>query len=86
MPKYGRGLNREIVSGVNQGIIVEPFSVTDIKEFATKRSWEVPENYINVCLANGTSDKHSQTYKKYFNSIGEGKYKLSDEFRDHKWR
>ena len=34
MPKYGRGLNREIVGAVNQGIIVEPFSVSDIRHFA----------------------------------------------------
>ncbi len=32
MPKYGRGLNREIVGGVNQGLITEPFSVSDIKD------------------------------------------------------
>jgi hypothetical protein len=34
MPKYARGLNREIVGAVNQGIIIEPFSVADIRQFA----------------------------------------------------
>jgi len=34
MPKYGRGLNREIVSAVNRGIIVEPFGTPEIKKFA----------------------------------------------------
>ena len=32
MAKYGRGLNREIVSAVNAGIIKEPFSTKDIRK------------------------------------------------------
>jgi hypothetical protein len=40
MQRYGRGLNREIVSAVNLEIIEEPFSVGQVKAF-TKRAVRV---------------------------------------------
>jgi hypothetical protein len=57
LPKYGRGLNREIVGGVNRMIIKEPFSKRDIKIFTKTMSWDIPD---------AASEKHSLTYKKYF--------------------
>ena len=73
MAKYGRGLNREIVAAVNAGLISEPFSTKDIRKLIKIKNWkpEPTENYINVTLANGASDRHSITFKKYFLSAGE---------------
>ncbi len=86
MPIYGRGLNREITGAVNRGEIIEPFSTSEINEFIKSQNWNIPNTYINVCLANGSSMKHSKTYKKNFLSLGNGKYKISDEFRGGLWR
>jgi hypothetical protein len=78
MPKYGRGLNREIAIAVRERRITEPFSAADVRRYVQSRGWVVPDTYITVCLANGASEMHSNTYKKYFKPIGEGMYKLSD--------
>ena len=86
VPKYGRGLNREIVGGVNQGNLPEPFSLADIKKFVAHKSWQVPETYVVVCLANGAATKHSHTYRKYFVSLGNGQYKLSENFIGDQWK
>jgi len=85
MAKYGRGLNREIVGAVNQGIIIEPFSVADIRHFAQNRGWDIPENYLIVSLANASSQDHSFTYKKYFQSLGNGQYQLVGKYRGFEW-
>lgn len=86
VPKYGRGLNREIVGGVNQGYLPESFSVADIKKFVAQKSWQVPETYVVVCLANSAATKHSHTYIKYFVSLGNGQYKLSENFTGGQWK
>jgi hypothetical protein len=87
MPKYGRGLNREIVAAVNSGLITEPFSTRDIRKLIKIKKWqsEPTENHINVTLANGASNKHSITYKKYFISIGDGKYKIKEKYKGKEW-
>ncbi|MBS4171827.1 hypothetical protein [Bacillus sp. FJAT-49736] len=85
MVKYGRGLNREIVGAVNGQVINEPFAITDIRNFASTKSWNIPDNYINACLTNGASLTHSLTYKKYFISLGDGKYKVDSQFRGVHW-
>ena len=87
MAKYGRGLNREIVSAVNTGLITEPFSTKDIRKLIKVKEWqpEPTENHINVTLANGASDKHSITYKKYFISVGDGQYKLRNQYKGNDW-
>jgi len=85
MPKYGRGLNREIVGAVNKGEIVEPITVRKVKKYVDKHNWDIPETYINVCLANATSLDHSKTYKKYFISMGNGKYELASNYRGKNW-
>ncbi|MGO9953778.1 MAG: hypothetical protein ACLPN1_16415 [Dissulfurispiraceae bacterium] len=83
MAKYGRGLNREIVAAVNAGLITEPFSTKDVRRFIKIKRWqpEPTENYINVTLANGASDKHSTTFQKYFSSVGDGRYNLRTQYR-----
>ena len=86
MPKYGRGLNREIVAEVNKGNISEPFSIVDVRTLIARKKWKtVTENYINCCLANGSSESHSGTYKKYFVSLGDGKYRVRDDFKGVSW-
>lgn len=75
--RYGKGLNREVVDAVKRGVITEPFSVSDVRNLAKQKGWDVPETYLRVCLANGTSETHSHTYGKYFVSLGDGKYKLA---------
>jgi hypothetical protein len=87
MAKYGRGLNREVVAAVNAGLITEPFSTKDIRKLIKLKKWkpEPTENYINVTLANGTSENHSPTYKKYFLSVGDGQYKLRAQYKGNEW-
>ena len=77
LPKYGSGLNKEVFLAVKAGEISEPFCIKDIKTFIDKRGWDVPEKYINVCLANAAAENHSLTYKKYFRAFGDGQYKLT---------
>jgi len=48
MAEYGRGFNREIVAAVNKGIIVEPFGISAIKQFAVLKGWTIPDTHINV--------------------------------------
>ena len=85
MPKYGRGLNRKIVSAVNKGMISEPFGIPEIKNFAFSKGWKIPDNYINVTLANAANPNHSITYKKYFSPLGDGEYKVRLDFKGSEW-
>ena len=87
MPKYGRGLNREIVAAVNAGMLLEPFSIKDVRKLVKAKNWkpEPSENHINVTLANGASDSHSITYKKYFLSVGDGQYKVKPHYKGNEW-
>ena len=64
MPKYGRGLNREVVAAVNGGFIAEPFTVKEVRWLIKEKGWkpEPPEEYVVVALANGASDNHSYWY------------------------
>lgn len=86
MAKYGRGLNREIVGAVNQGVMDEPFSVVQIRELIALRNWDITEGYITVSLPNGSSITHSSNYKKYFESLGNGQYIVSEQFKGVLWR
>ena len=87
MPKYERGLNREIVAEVNSGIISEPFRVADVRKMITRKRWkpEPTNEYINSSLANGSSETHSLTYKKYFQSSGRGTYIVRKKFKGMDW-
>jgi hypothetical protein len=85
MPKFGRGLNREVVAAVNRGLISEPFSVATVRQFAMSNNWDVSENYLIVCLANAAAETHSHTFKKYFNALGNGQYRIRQEFKGANW-
>lgn len=87
MPKYGRGLNREVVAAVNTGTMPDQFSVSDVRSMVSRKKWcpEPTENYINCCLGNGSSDTYSLTYKKYFRSVGDGMYIVRDEYKGVQW-
>lgn len=78
MKKFGDGLNIEFVRAVKSGVIAEPFCTYDVLLFAKTKGWDPSIRYINVMLANGSSQTHSLTYKKYFVRVGQGKYALSD--------
>ncbi|MDO9230677.1 MAG: hypothetical protein Q7U03_14070 [Syntrophales bacterium] len=87
MPKYGRGLNREVVAAVNAGLIAEPFAVREVRGLIVRKGWkpEPPEEYVVVALANGASNNHSPTYKKYFLSAGGGLYELRRQYKGSDW-
>ena len=72
---------------MNAGLITEPFSTKDIRKLIKVKEWqpEPTENHINVTLANGASDNHSITYKKYFISVGDGQYKLRNQYKGNDW-
>lgn len=77
MGKYGEGLGKEFALAVLRGEVSEVFTTKDLSKFVESRGWNPPENYLNVLLANSSSENHSKTYVKYFKSIGTGKYMLS---------
>lgn len=83
MPKFGRGLNREVVAEVNAGNIKEPFSIADVKEMIQRKAWNPPptDKYVNSCLADAASNNHSHTYGKYFESVGAGFYKVRAPYK-----
>lgn len=83
MAKFGRGLNREVVAEVNAGKIKEPFSVADVKKMIQREAWNPAptEKYVNSCLADAASNNHSQTYRKYFESAGVGKYRVRAAYK-----
>ena len=86
--KFGRGLNREIVAEVNSGRITEPFCANDVKNMILRKAWNPApsEKYVDSCLADGASLEHSLTYRKYFESVGNGKYKLRNAYKGNKWK
>ena len=78
MPKYGRGLGREIFEAVKRGDISQPFNVSDCRTFALSKNWNVPESYLRVALANSEVDRdHSETYKNYFVRVSNGMYEIN---------
>ena len=81
MAKFGRGLNREVVAAVNQGFLAEPLTTKSIRAFIASKRWHVTEQYLQVALANGASDKHSESYVKYFRATGRGQYRVRDQYR-----
>lgn len=82
MSKFGDGLNIEFVRAVKKGQIAEPFTKVDVEKFALEKGWHPSPRYVNVMLANGASSSHSLTYKKYFLSLGNGQYRLSELARE----
>lgn len=86
MAKYERGLNREIVAAVNRGGLNEPLTVATVREFVMRRGWNVSDSYLVVALANGASARHSASYRKYFEALGNGGYRVRREFRGVEWQ
>lgn len=78
MRKYGKGLGAEFALAIKEGLVNQPFTSYDLKEFALSKGWKPSPHYISVLLANGASKTHSPTYGKYFVSIGNGFYMLSE--------
>ncbi len=88
MAKFGRGLNREVVAEVNSGTITEPFSVADVRKMIQRKAWKPAptDKFVDSCLADAASENHSLTYKKYFESIGGGNYRVRGAYKGKKWR
>lgn len=82
MPKYGKGLNQEIKEAVIRGSIPQKFKVEDVKLFVQSKNWDIPVNYLSVCLSNGASTTHSPNFKKYFDAKGNGYYTLKESIQD----
>ena len=81
MSKYGRGLGREIYEAAKQGIINQPFNVSECRQYAQSRGWFPKEKYMRVVLANSEANRdHSETYKNYFIRVDEGLYKMNPEY------
>jgi hypothetical protein len=61
--------------------------VREVRGLVKRKGWtpEPPEEYIVVTLANGASEIHSPTYKKYFISVGEGLYNLREQYKGSNW-
>lgn len=81
MPKYGDGLNIEFVRAVNAGLVQEPFCVDDVRIFANSQGWSPSENQLRTTLSNATSDKHSETYGKYYYRVSRGRYKVKPQYK-----
>lgn len=82
MSKYGEGLGKEIIKGVNKRELDEPLTTAKIKSFCSKKGWNPPDNYLNAFLANASSEKHSLTYVKCIVKNGNGEYFIAQEFRE----
>lgn len=74
MAKHGRGLGSEIIEAINCGELIEPISCKKVKKLCEQKGFNYSESYINVILANSTSNSHSPTYKKRFEKVGVGEY------------
>jgi len=85
LSKFGRGLNREIVGAVNRGELAEPLTIEVVREFALRSGWAVRETHLRVTLANAASRGHSPTYRKYFEPVGRGRYRVRREYRGVEW-
>lgn len=85
LTKFGRGLNREIVGAVNRGELREPLTIAAVREFALARGWAVRESHLAVTLVNAASSNHSPTYRKYFEAVGRGRYRVRRDFRGEDW-
>lgn len=85
MSKFGRGLNRKIVGAVNRGELPEPLTTAAVLEFALRHGWAVRETHLRVTLANAASSDHSPTYRKYFEAVSRGRYRVRQEFRGTEW-
>ncbi len=75
------GLGAFIIDAVNGGKLIEPLTTKKIKDFCYENELNYSIRYLNVILANSTSEKHSFTYTKLFTRIGHGQYALRNQYR-----
>lgn len=88
MAKHGDGLGYEIVKAVINGEIIEPITFKKVKAFCDKSGIRASENHMRVILSNASENTHSPTYKRYFERVGKGEYKILPEYRrqpKHYW-
>lgn len=82
MAKHGEeGLGNEIVKAVVNGEIIEPITFQKVKDFCNRNGIKASENHMRVILSNATENKHSPTYKIYFERVGKGEYRILPEYR-----
>ncbi len=81
MAKHGDGLGYEIVKAVINGEIIEPITFKKMKAFCDKSEMQVSENHMRVILSNASENTHSPTYKRYFERIEKGEYRILPEYR-----
>jgi predicted HNH restriction endonuclease len=82
MVKHGEsGLGYEIIKAVNQGEIIEPLTYQKIKRYCKDYGIPASDNHIRVILPNASENNHSPNYKKYFERIGKGEYRILPEYR-----
>lgn len=68
-----------IASAIKEGKIPTQFLVKDIMDYGKKIGLTYKESYYQVILANGSSETHSPTYKKYLKRLESSLYELSDK-------
>jgi hypothetical protein len=81
MSKYGEGLGIEVVNAIKSGELKEPITTKSIRELCEIRAWKPSDKFINVLLANSSAEKHSLTYKKYFERVSKGEYCLAKDYK-----
>src|SRR5687768_5197525 len=85
MAKHGdQGLGYEIVKAVLNGGITEPITFEKVKKYCKRKGMLASENHMRVILSNASENKHSPTYKKYFERVGRGKYNVLSEYKNQK--
>ncbi|WP_278739575.1 HNH endonuclease [Paenibacillus macerans] len=88
MVKHGEGLGYEIVKAVISGEIIEPITFQKVKEFCNTNGIQASQNHMRVILSNATENTHSPNYKRYFERVGKGEYRILPEHRrqpKHYW-
>ncbi|WP_274482686.1 HNH endonuclease [Paenibacillus polymyxa] len=81
MAMHGDGLGYEIVKAVINGEIIEPITFQKVKGFCNRNGILASENHMKVILSNATENTHSPTYKRYFERVGKGEYRILPEYR-----
>ncbi|MED1646024.1 HNH endonuclease [Brevibacillus agri] len=81
MVKHGEGLGFEIVKAVINGEIIEPITFQKVRDFCNRNGIQASENHMRVILSNASENTHSPTYKRYFERVGKGEYRILPEYR-----
>lgn len=81
MAKHGDGLGYEIVKAVINGEIIEPITFQKVKDFCNRNGIQASKSHMRVILSNATENTHSPTYRRYFERVGGGEYRILPEYR-----